>query len=262
MVRNAFLIGIIILLLMCPCSFAANQDASGAAVSASEILDKVGTIMDLTDIRSEQVMTVAREDATIRQYRLKIMTSGKDKAFAVIIEPEKLKGRQFLRLGDTVWAYFPAVSSFGRGQAESRAKRSIRVSGKETFMGGDFTNFDLLRVNLIDNYIPKIVEDLPDQYILELKGKNLNLTYPIVRLWVRKGDYQPIRAEYNSLSDDLIKSVFYQDYRDFGEGFIRPGMLEMKSAVLPKAKTFLEIIYLTKNAKNPANRFLKANLGR
>jgi len=261
MVKKTFVIGLL-MFLACSYGFAANQDASGAAVSASEILDKVGTIMDLTDIKSEQVMTVCREDGTIRQYRLKIMTSGKDKAFAAIIEPEQFKGRQFLRLGDTVWAYFPAVSSFGRGQPESRAKRAIRVSGRETFMGGDFTNFDLLRLNLVDNYMPKIVDDLPDQYVLELKGKNLNLTYPIVRLWVRKGDYQPIRAEYFSLSDDLIKSIFYQDYRDFGEGFIRPGMLEMKSAVLPKAKTFLEIIYLMKNAKNPANRFRKANLGR
>ena len=37
-------------------------------------------------------------------------------------------------------------------------------------MGGDFTNNDILRLKLIDDFMPKIVEDLPDQYVLELKG--------------------------------------------------------------------------------------------
>ena len=129
-------------------------------------------------------------------------------------------------------------------------------------MGGDFTNNDILRLRLIDDYVPKIVEDLPDQYVLELKGKDLKLTYAILRLWVRKGDFQPIRLECYTISDELIKSVFYQDYRDFGEGLTRPGMLEVKSAILPTSKTFLEIIYLKRGVKNPAKRFRRSNLGK
>jgi hypothetical protein len=117
-------------------------------------------------------------------------------------------------------------------------------------------------LKLIDDYVPKIVEDLPDQYVLELKGKELKLAYAMLRLWVRKGDFQPIRMECYTISDELIKSVFYQDYRDFGEGLTRPGMLEVKSAILPKSKTFLEIIYLKRGVKNPAKRFLRSNLGK
>lgn len=261
MIKKMFAIGLF-LLFSSSYGFAANEDIPDSNKDASEIIKELARIMTLCDIRSEQVMTVCRENGTIRQYRLKIMTSGKDKVFAEILAPKQFKGRQFLRLDDTVWAYFPVVSSSRQGQAERRVKTAIRVSGKETFMGGDFSNNDVLRLNLLDDYIPRIVEDLPDQYVLELKGKNISITYPTVRMWVRKGDFQPIRAEYYTLSDDLIKSVFYQDYREFSEGFIRPGMLEIKSAVLPKAKTFLEIIYLTRNANNPAKRFRKTNLGR
>ncbi len=260
MIKKMFTIGLF-LFFSCAYGFAANKDIPDSDKDASEIIKELAGIMTLCDIRSEQVMTVCRKNGTIRQYRLKIMTSGKDKVFAEIIAPKQFKGRQFLRLGDTVWAYFPGVSSSRRGQAERRVKTAIRVSGRETFMGGDFSNNDVLRLNLVDDYIPKIVEDLPDQYVLELKGKNMSITYPGARIWIRKGDSQPIRAEYYTLSDELVKSVRYQDYRDFGEGFIRPGMLEMKSAVLPKAETFLEIIYLTRNAKNPAKRFRKTNLG-
>jgi hypothetical protein len=68
--------------------------------------------------------------------------------------------------------------------------------------------------------------------------------------------------ECYTLSEELIKSVFYQDYRDFGEGLIRPGMLEVKSAILPKSKTFLEIIYLKRGVENPAHRFRRSSLGK
>ncbi len=253
---------VLILLLSWIFSFAADDQLPDNEKDARKIIKELSRIMTLSDIRSEQVMSVCREDGTVRQYRLKIMTSGNDKVFAEIVAPQQFKGRQFLRLGDTVWAYFPGVSSSRQGQSKRRVKTAIRISGKETFMGGDFTNNDVLRLNMVDDYIPVIVEDLPDQYGLKLKGRDMSVTYPTIRLWVRKDDFQPIRAEYYTLSDDLIKSIFYQDYRDFGNGFVRPGMLEMKSAVLPKAKTFLEIIYLTRNADNPAKRFRKTNLGR
>jgi hypothetical protein len=141
-------------------------------------------------------------------------------------------------------------------------KTAIRISGRETFMGGDFSNNDVLRLNLVGDYTSKIIEDLPDQYVLELKGVDLKHAYATLILWVRKGDFQPIRMECYTISDELIKSVSYQDYRDFGEGFIRPGMLEVKSAILPKSKTFLEIIYLKRGVKNPAHRFQRSSLGK
>ena len=149
------------------------------------------------------------------------MTSGKDKAFVEIIEPKQFRGRQFLRLGDVVWAYFPDLS---RPKINERLKTAIRDSSRAEFMGGDFTNHDVLRMDLLEDYEPQIIEDLPEQYVLELKSKDLNVTYSKAILWVRKGDFQPIRLECYSLGDELIKSIFYQDYRDYGEGLIRPGM--------------------------------------
>ncbi|MCD6184893.1 MAG: outer membrane lipoprotein-sorting protein [Deltaproteobacteria bacterium] len=261
MVKKTFVIGLLVF-LACSYGFAENKDIlESNNVTAKDIIGQVSQIMALDNIVSEQVMTICRKDATIRQYRLKIMTSGKDKAFAEVLEPKQFAGRQFLRLGDAVWAYFPDRISI-ESKADRRVKMTIRVSGRETFMGGDFTDYDVLRFNLLEDYLPEIVEDLPDQYVLKLKGKDLNHTYATLRLWVRKGDFQPIRMEFYTISDELIKSVFYQDYRNFGEGLIRPGMLEVKSAILPTSKTFLEIIYLKRGVKNPSYRFQRPSLGR
>jgi outer membrane lipoprotein-sorting protein len=259
--RKTFILGLLIH-LAASYGLASNNDISAGStdVTAGEIIKRVSQIMSLDDSRSEQVMTVCREDGSIRQYRLRIMTSGGDKVFAEILEPKKVKGRQLLRLGDTVWSYFPD-RSYAESRSERRTRTAIRVSGRETFMGGDFTNNDVLRLNLIGDYSSEIIENLPDQYVLKLTGKDLKLTYAIVRLWVRKNDFQPIRMECYTIGDELIKSIFYQDYRDFGEGLRRPGMLEVKSAILPKSKTFLEIIYLKRGVSNPSNRFNRSSLG-
>ena len=138
MFKKTFIIGILMFFTYSN-NFAINNDVSEANldVSAEDILDRVSKIISLADTRSEQVMTVVRKDGTTRKYRLRIMTSGRDKAFAEILEPAIVKGRQFLRLGDTVWAYFPDPSKL-RGRSERRSRIAIRVSGRETFMGGDF----------------------------------------------------------------------------------------------------------------------------
>jgi outer membrane lipoprotein-sorting protein len=260
MFKNLFVMGLLIISTATYPS-AANNDDPRSNINADTIIKNVSEIMAIDNMKSEQVMTVCREDGSIRKYRLRIMTANGDKAFAEIIEPKQFKGRQILRLGETVWAYFPDRTS-QESRSKRRGKTAIRISGRDTFMGGDFNNNDILRLRWIEDYIVENMEDLPDQYVLQMKGKNLSHTYATLRLWVRKVDFQPIKMECYTIGDDLIKSVFYQDYRDFGDGLTRPGMLEVKSAILPKSKTFLEIIYLKRGVDNPAYRFQRSRLGK
>jgi len=217
--------------------------------NALEIVTKVDQILGIADIKSVELMTVYRKDGSVRDYTLDVMTSGSDKAFAEILAPPREKGRQTLLLGDIVWSYLPSV------------KKSIRVSGRGSFMGGDFENNDVLRVNLLKDYTSEIIEELTDQYVLGLKGKDLSLSYAKIKIWVRKDDFQPVKQEYYTLTDKLIKSTAYQNIKDFG-GFKRPAKLVMQSALNPKQKTILEIKEFKKGAKNPSKRFRRSSLGR
>ena len=128
-------------------------------------------------------------------------------------------------------------------------------------MGGDFENNDVLRLNLTGDYTSEIVEELPDQYVLGLKGKDLSLSYAKIKLWVRKDNFQPIKQEYYTLTDKLIKSTIYEDIKDFG-GFKRPARLVMQSALYPKQKTILEIKKFKIGVKNPSKRFRRSGLGK
>jgi outer membrane lipoprotein-sorting protein len=217
--------------------------------TAEQIVAQVDKILGLTDIKSVQTMTVYRKDGTVRLYKMNVMTKGDEKAFAEITAPPREKGRQTLKVGDVVWSYLPSV------------KKSIRVSGRGSFMGGDFENNDVLRLNLVRDYKAKITEELSDQYILSLKGTDLSLSYAKIKLWVRKSDSQPVKQEYYTISDKLIKSTIYEDIKDFG-GCVRPARLVMQSALHPKQKTQLEIIKYKKGVKNPSSVFKRSNLGR
>jgi outer membrane lipoprotein-sorting protein len=243
---KALLLNIIIIclsiVLISSYSFAVEKDAL-------KIVTEVEKILSLKDINSEQLMTVYRKDGSTRQYRLNIMTGGGDKAFAEIIEPAREQGIQMLRFGEIIWRYLPDV------------KKTIRISGRQSFMGSDVKDINILRLNLAEDYISRIVEELPDTYILELQGKHSSLLYAKSKLWVKKKDFQPIKQEYFSHSGKLVKTIFYRDYRDF-EGVKRPATLEMQSASLPERKTILELTSYRKGVNNRANIFHRSNLGR
>lgn len=217
--------------------------------TAEEIVAEVDKILGLADIKSVQTMTVYRKDGTVRPYKMKVMTKGDDMAFAEITAPPREKGRQTLKVGDIVWSYLPSV------------KKSIRVSGRGSFMGGDFENNDVLRLNLVGDYTSEITGELSDQYILFLKGTDLSLAYAKIKLWVRKSDCQPVKQEYYTISDKLIKLTIYENIKDFG-GCVRPAKLVMQSALYPKQKTELEIIKYKKGINNPSTIFKRSNLGR
>jgi outer membrane lipoprotein-sorting protein len=216
---------------------------------ALRIVKEVDRIMGLEDIRSRQRMTIYRKDDSEREYVMDVMTSGTDRAFAEIIEPPREKGRQMLKLGDVVWSYLPSV------------KKSIRVAGRSKFMGGDFENNDVLRLDLVEDYVPRIAEDLPDQYVLELEGKDLSLTYAKVKIWVDKATFQPSRQEYFTISGKLVKSASFSEIRRF-DGVTRPAVIEMRSALSPKKRTVLDLIEFSKGVKNPEKVFLRSNLGK
>jgi outer membrane lipoprotein-sorting protein len=241
MQKKSVLIGLLLVLV---CSYGV-----AVAQNAEEIVLEVEKILSLKDIKSEQLMTVFRKDGSVRPYKMSVMTSGTDKSFAEILSPPREKGRQVLKLGDTVWSYMPSV------------KKSIRVSGRGAFMGGDFENNDVLRLNLSGDYTAEILEDQPDQYVLSLQGKDLSLSYAKIKIWVRKSDFQPMKQEYYTLSDQLIKSTFYEDIKTFGR-LKRPGKMVMQNALYPKQKTELEVLSFEIGVKNPSKRFNRTGLGK
>ena len=63
-----------------------------------------------------------------------------DNVLIEILAPRVDKGKYILKSSDDLWMYF------------SKINRSIRIAARDSFMGTDANNYDLLELNLVDDY--------------------------------------------------------------------------------------------------------------
>lgn len=217
---------------------------------AIEVMEKVKETLAMIDTKSEQLITIHRGNGSQRKYKLNLITNGKDKAFFEIVEPSRVKGIQMLRLGELIWQFKPNI------------KKSLRVSGRQSFMGSDVREIEFLRFNLLDDYIIEwIVENMFDEYVINLITVKKRSVYPEIRLWVDKKKLQPVKQVYFSHSGKIGKTKFYHDYKNFN-GIMKPSVIEIKSILFPERTTTLTIVSCKKNVQKKWNIFHKSNLGR
>ena len=76
-------------------------------------------------------------------------------------------------------------------------------------------------------------------YVLELTAIDRSVTYHRVIYWVRQGDYRPVKAEFYSVSDRLLKTCLYQNYKPM-TGRERPTRLVMQNALAKDEESVLE----------------------
>jgi len=107
--------------------------------------------------------------------------------------PAKERGTAYLRSGDNTWLYLPS------------AEKVVRRGGEAELRGGDFSNADIFRLSLVNDYDPtlageEVVEGQPC-YKLELKAKDRSIAYDRVVYWVRTDGRSTLsKADYYTLS--------------------------------------------------------------
>lgn len=81
-------------------------------------------------------------------------------------------------------------------------------------------NGDLARANFAGDYAPKLLRtdtiDGQKYYVLELTAVDRGVTYNKVIYWVQQANFWPHKAEFYSLSDRLLKTCSYQDFKSLG----------------------------------------------
>src|SRR5690606_18370102 len=105
------------------------------AESATEIVAKVEKNLSPPNFRSVYQFTNHRLDGTTAIYDVRFSIKDANHSHGYFLKPEREKGREILRLKDTIWTYMPSVA------------RAVRVADRESFAGGDFSNADVLRVD-------------------------------------------------------------------------------------------------------------------
>ena len=156
-----------------------------------------------------------------RTLALTVWTKGTDKTFIRITAPKKEKDMTTLRIGKEMWNYLPKVN------------KTFKISPSMmmgSWMGSDFTNEDLVRESLIDDYSYKLItpEDAsPELIYIELIPKeDSSIVWGKVVSAVRSSDYLPVWQHFYDEREKLMRVLNYKDIKSFGSKTI-PSVMEM-----------------------------------
>ncbi len=151
----------------------------------------------------------------------KVLSKGNENSVVMTLEPASERGQILLMKGRDLWMFLPRVS------------QPVRLSLAQRLVG-QVSNGDIARANFAGDYTAKLVGTAvlgkEPAYVLDLTAADRSVAYQRVRYWVSQGSFRPQRAEFYSLSDRLLKSCEYTDYKTLGNK-VRPTKLLMTDAL-------------------------------
>jgi outer membrane lipoprotein-sorting protein len=201
------------------------------ALDGTELLKQVDRNLNPESYESYRKLINIEPDGRKKEYTLFTVKKGVDKVASLFIAPASEKGRSTLRVGDNMWFYIPNVG------------KPIRITSLQSVVGGVFNNADILQLDYAAEYNVEKVEEQGNEYLLHLKAKTKTVAYDRIRLRAEKERKLPTKIECLTEADMLIKTLYFKDVKDFGNGLIRPAVIETDS---PLYKNYKSIMILAK----------------
>ena len=191
---------------------AAAQDLDGEA-----ILLQVDRNLNPESYEMYRKLINIEPDGSRKEFVLYSIKKGQDKMVALFLSPASEKGRSTLRLEDNMWLYLPNVG------------KPIRITSMQSIVGGVFNNSDILRLDYSSEYVVESITENHGQYHLKLKAKSRGVAYDHLEMEVDTESLIPSEIRCYATSGILIKTLHYSKTKDFGDGLVRPSMLETDS---------------------------------
>ncbi|MDA3896435.1 MAG: outer membrane lipoprotein-sorting protein [Desulfobacteraceae bacterium] len=216
--------GILILFLAIP----------AAALDGNEILLQADRNLQPESYEMYRKLINIEPDGSKKEYVLFTVKKGQDKMVALFLSPASEKGRATLRLGENMWLYIPSVG------------KPLRITSLQSVVGGVFNNSDILRLDYSSEYDAVILEETEESYVLDCKAKTTSIAYDRLKMDVDKKTMVPVTIECYAASGMLIKTLYYKEIKDFGDGLVRPSVLETDSPLYKGYKSVMIYAKITK----------------
>ncbi len=201
--------------------------AQGSSIEANALLKEVDERLQPPSYEMYRKLINIEPDGDRKEFVLYTVKKGKEKVVALFLDPASERGRASLRVGDNMWLYIPNVG------------KPLRITSLQSVIGGVFNNSDILQLDYSAEYdaVDLIEED--EHYLLTLQAKNRSVAYDKLKMWVEKKHTTPMKIEAYSASGMLIKTLNYSQLKDFGNGYIRPAMLQTDSPLYKGFKSVM-----------------------
>ncbi|TLP39638.1 outer membrane lipoprotein-sorting protein [Arcobacter arenosus] len=186
-------------------------------ILAQNILEQVDEKMAPGSSESYKKLVNIEPDGTKKEFLLYQARKGSNKMVSAFLKPESEKGRTTLRVDDNMWLYLPDVG------------RAIRITSMQSVIGGVFNNSDIMRLDFATEYDIVSQKDNDNEILVETKAKTDTVAYDKLLMKIDKKTMTPKEIECYASTGMLIKTLYYKDIKDFGNGIVRPAVMETKS---------------------------------
>ncbi len=193
-------------------------------ISANEIIKKADAIRNPAESYFLDV-EVKSSDSDLHQFHVAI--SGNDKTRIETVLPKRDRGRVMLMLGENMWVYVPNL------------KREVRVSLNQK-LTGQAANGDISRMRWSGDYSPMLESEDSKEWQILLTANKKGLTYDKIRVWIEKGTFRPLHAEYLTNAGKVLKNATYQGYGPMA-GAERPLEIKIQDATKPSDESTIMI---------------------
>jgi len=219
--------------------------ANAASLDGNAILAQVDRNLQPESYEMYRKLINIEPDGTKKEFVLYTVKKGQDKMVALFLSPASEKGRSTLRLGENMWLYIPNVG------------KPIRITSLQSVVGGVFNNSDILRLDYSAEYNAEGVEEDGESFLLDLKAKTNTVAYDRLKMVVDRNAMVPTTIECYASSGMLIKTLYYKEIKEFGDGLKRPSVLETASPLYKGYKSVM--VYAKINKKELADEVFSLN---
>ena len=198
-----------------------------AAVDGLDLLKKVDRNLEPESYESYRKLINIEPNGAKKEFVIYSVKKGKDQVATLFLSPTSDKGRTTLRQGDNMWLYIPSVG------------KPMRITSLQSVTGGVFNNADIMRLDYAVEYDVKSVEEKGDSYVLDLKAKTGEVAYDRLVMTVDKKLTLPTQIVAYAASGMLMKTLYFKDIKDFGDGIKRPATIETDSPLYKGYKSVM-----------------------
>jgi outer membrane lipoprotein-sorting protein len=199
------------MLMLCLCSIRAF------AQDANEILKQVDARLMPESFEAYRKVINEEPDGKKKEYIFYTVKKDADKVAMLYLAPASDKGRSALRIGEDMWLYIPNVG------------KPIRTTSSQSLTGGIFNNADIMQLEYSVEYDANLLEQTDTGYLLGLQAKTRAVAYDKLKMWVTTDTLLVTKIECFSASGMLLKTLEFKEIKDFGNGIVRPSVIETTS---------------------------------
>ena len=213
---------------------AGAQAAKSSDPKAVKIIQSLEAKQDLTGLDVTNLFTIVqkKEGESDRVLQIKIFRRDATDTFTLLFQfPDSEKGKGYYRSKDDLYLYLPTTREFVyRNRKDDVGSTDVRAD-----LFGKPQTLQQYWVNLASTAtVSKWETD-----VIRLDARQLDVSYPIQKWYVRKTDGLPVKQESYSASETLLRTTYYLDYKEVSKGKFIFTKLLAQDELQKGQKTFL-----------------------